>query len=134
MPETVFYDGECGFCHHSVQFILRHDHDGSAFRFAPLQGETFAAKVDEAARASLPDSLFVQRADGELLMRSDATVHILRRLGGTWFVLGALLALVPRFLRDPAYDAFARIRHRLFARPVDTCPLLPPALRARFDP
>lgn len=135
MPiETVFYDGECGFCHRSVQFILAHDPDGRAFRFAPLQGETFKRLVTEEVRAGLPDSLFVRKEDGTLIDQSDGTIHILRRLGGGWALLAGIIALVPRPLRDFAYARFAAIRHRLFPAPEDACPLLPPPLRARFDP
>ncbi|MDJ0786043.1 MAG: DCC1-like thiol-disulfide oxidoreductase family protein [Myxococcota bacterium] len=132
--ETVFYDGECGFCHRSVQFILARDPDGKAFRFAPLQGETFDRLVGPEARDGLPDSLIVRRDDGTLLVQSTATLHILSRLGGGWAILSAAGSIVPRALRDVLYAGFARIRHRLFAKPVDACPLLPPALRARFDP
>lgn len=132
--ETVFYDGDCGLCHRTVRFVLRRDPDGRAFRFAPLGGETFRRELDEDRRASLPDSIAVYTEDGRLLTRSDGTVHILRRLGGVWGVLGALLSVVPRVLRDAAYDAVARIRHRLFSRPDAACPVASPALRARFDP
>ena len=61
-------------------------------------------------------------------------LHILRRLGGVWRLLAGLLALVPVRLRDRLYDGVAAVRHRLFARPESACPLLPPRLRARFDP
>ena len=40
--------------------------------------------------------------------------------------------LVPRALRDALYDAFARVRRRLFPRPEQACPVLPEPLRARF--
>jgi predicted DCC family thiol-disulfide oxidoreductase YuxK len=78
--------------------------------------------------------LVVLTYDGRLLARSDATAHVLGRLGGAWPVLGALLAAVPRALRDAAYDAVARSRHRLFERPGAACPVVSPQLRARFDP
>jgi predicted DCC family thiol-disulfide oxidoreductase YuxK len=133
-PETVFYDGGCGLCHRSVRWILDRDPEGRAFRFAPLEGETFRARVEEARRVGLPDSLVVLTRDGRLLARSDATAHVLGRLGAAWPVVGALLAAVPRPLRDAAYDAVARRRHRLFERPGAACPVASPQLRARFDP
>ncbi len=132
--ERIFYDGDCGVCHGSVRFVARRDPDGRAFRFAPLGGETFGREIPEPARAALPDSLVVLTADGRLLTRSAGAVRILRRLGPAWRLLGALLWLVPRPIRDVFYDRFAAHRGRLAARPEGTCPLLPPALRARFDP
>lgn len=132
--ETVFYDGDCGLCHRTVRFILSADREGSAFRFAPLGGETFRARIPAEARPDLPDSLVLLTEEGRLLVRSDAAVHVLRRLGGLWSVVGALLRALPRRFRDGAYDLVARIRPRLFARPQAACPIASPELRARFDP
>jgi len=132
--EILYYDGQCGLCHRGVKFVLKHDRSGAAFRFAPLQGVTFQAKVPPDQRAALPDTMAVQTASGALLIRSEAVVHLLRRLGGGWKIMGAMLAIVPRPLRDLGYNFVARTRHRLFGRPDDLCPVLPAELRARFDP
>jgi len=132
--DLLFYDGGCGLCHRSVRFVAAADRAG-AFQFAPLGGETFLARVPPERRADLPDSIVVWRsADGALLLRSDAAVHVLFRIGGAWSVLAALLDAVPRRLRDAGYDFVARRRARWFPRPEDSCPLVPPPLRARFVP
>jgi predicted DCC family thiol-disulfide oxidoreductase YuxK len=104
------------------------------FHFAPLHGTTFLAQVPEPERSGLPDSLVLRTSEDQLLTRSAAMLHILRRLGGPWRVLAALGSVVPRRLRDALYDFIARIRLRLFARPDDWCPLVPKELRARFLP
>jgi len=132
--EYVFYDGHCGLCHRAVKFILKHDCSGSAFRFAPLQGETIQSRVPADRLASLPDSFVVLTRDGTLLMRSNASLYILQSLGGGWKTLAKVLGVVPRGLRDLAYDFVARIRYRVFGRRDDLCPIVPPDLRARFDP
>lgn len=132
--ERIFYDGDCGVCHWSVGFVARRDRTGRAFRFAPLGGETFVDAVAPERRLSLPDSMIVQARDGSLLMRSSGLVHILGRLGWGWRVLGALLWVVPRPLRDLAYDAFAALRYRLARPPEGVCPLMPAELGRRFDP
>jgi hypothetical protein len=36
-------------------------------------------------------------------------------------------------VRDAGYDGVARVRHLLFPRPGDACPVTPPELRARFE-
>jgi predicted DCC family thiol-disulfide oxidoreductase YuxK len=133
-PEILFYDGHCGLCHRAVKFVLKHDRTGEAFRFAPLQGETFGALVPAAEREALPDSIVVRTTEGALLLRSAAFLHILRRLGWGWRVLAAILAVVPRALRDAAYDFVARVRYRIFGRRDDVCPLVPAELRKRFEP
>jgi len=40
---------------------------------------------------------------------------------------------VPQGMRDLGYNGIARVRHRLFRRPTDACPVTPPELRARFE-
>ncbi|MBZ5501421.1 MAG: DUF393 domain-containing protein [Acidobacteriia bacterium] len=133
-PELLFYDGHCGLCHRTVKFVLRHDRPGNAFRFAPLQGPTFQARVPAERRAGLPDSIIVLTAEGALLARSDAFLHILRRLCGGWGVPAGIIAVIPRPVRDAVYDFIARIRYRIFGRRDDVCPVTSPELRARFDP
>jgi predicted DCC family thiol-disulfide oxidoreductase YuxK len=132
--EYLFYDGHCGLCHRAAKFVLKHDLDGRAFRFAPLQGPTFLARVAAERRIGLPDSVVVLTRDGELLMRSTAFLHIFRRLGGGWGILAAMLSVVPRGLRDLIYDFVARIRYRVFGKRDELCPIVPAELRARFDP
>lgn len=129
-PELLFYDGECGLCHGAVKFVLRRDGDGSCFRFAPLQGETFARSGID--RTSLPDSFVIRRADGAVLTRAAAVVHMLRRLGGFWAVLAALSRVVPG--KDALYDWVARNRKGWFRKPEGLCPLMPGGTAARFLP
>ena len=76
--DRVFYDGHCGLCHRSVRFLLVEDRVGS-FRFAPLQGPTFAQLVPEAERATLPDTMVVVRPDRTRLLRGAAAVHLLSK-------------------------------------------------------
>ena len=129
----VFYDGACGLCHRTVRFAIARDRDGRHFRFAALGGKAFCRLVPEALRRGLPDSIVLLTPDGSLLTRSAAVIHILERIGGPWRLPGGLLALVPQGLRDLGYDGIARVRHRLFGRPTDACPVTPPELRARFE-
>jgi len=133
-PEIVYYDGHCGLCHCAVKFVLRHGRAGTAFRFAPLQGETFQARVPVDRRGGVPDSMAVEAHGGGLLVRSDACIHVLRRLGGGWRIIAALVAVIPRPLRDGLYALLARIRYRVFGRRDDLCPMVPAELRERFDP
>jgi predicted DCC family thiol-disulfide oxidoreductase YuxK len=76
----------------------------------------------------------VRTEDGRLLTRSAAVVHLLKRLGGLWRVIGVLGGCLPSSLLDWTYDRIARVRHRLFAKPDDACPVVPRELRTRFDP
>jgi predicted DCC family thiol-disulfide oxidoreductase YuxK len=129
----VFYDGACGLCHRTVRFAIARDRDGSRFRFAALGGKAFRRLVPEPLRAGLPDSIVVLAPGGTLFARTAAVIHILERIGGPWRLTGRVLALVPRGIRDLGYDGIARVRHRLFRRPPDACPVTPPELRVRFE-
>ncbi len=135
-PALIFYDGGCGLCHRFVRFALAEDREGERFRFAPLEGNAFAAIRDDAARTQAlggADGIVLWLSHGRLLVRGAAMLEIATRLGGLWRVAaGAARALPPRWL-DAVYDGIAKIRHRLFAAPPEACPVLPAKLRARFD-
>jgi predicted DCC family thiol-disulfide oxidoreductase YuxK len=73
---------------------------------------------------------FVLIADGKPYVRSDAAIRVSRYFGGAWKLLGAV-EIIPRPIRDWAYDIVARNRYRWFGR-VDTCIVPTPELRARF--
>jgi predicted DCC family thiol-disulfide oxidoreductase YuxK len=114
--------------------VLKHDRSAKLFRFAPLQGPTFEARVPAEKRAGLPDSVVVLTNEGALLVRSNAFLHVLRRLGGGWLALAGVIGVIPRSLRDAAYDFIARVRYRVFGTREDSCPVMAPELRTRFDP
>jgi len=94
--DRVTFDGTCGTCRGWARWIAARDPGGARFTLDP--GGAGA------------DSIVVETADGRRLVRSDAVVHILRVLGRRRSA--AALALVPRFLRDLGYRAWARARRR----------------------
>lgn len=114
----IVFDAMCVLCSANAQFVLRHDRTGR-FRLASMQNETGArlyrrCGIDPAD----PDSLII--VDGEKVLRdSDAVLAIYAALGWPWKAL-ALLRLVPRMLRDPAYRWLARNRYRFFGKR-ETC-------------
>lgn len=125
----LLYDGVCGLCDRSVQFILARDPGGS-MRFATLQGP-----LGQAALARLPalagvDSVVLLHAGGAWV-RSTAVLEVARYLGGAWALLGVLGYVLPRRLRDWLYDRVARNRYRTFGK-FDACPIPAPDARARF--
>jgi predicted DCC family thiol-disulfide oxidoreductase YuxK len=127
----MLYDGECGLCDRSVQWILRHDPDG-LFRFAPLQGET-AARL-RGLHPEIPDELstvvLVER--GRVHLRSRAFMVAARHFPYPWKVL-SWLRVVPAVLADVLYRLIARLRYRIWGK-VDACRVPSPAERERFLP
>lgn len=130
MSGTVFFDGMCGLCNASVDFILRHDSRGT-FRLSPLQGTTAQAFLPESLRERL-DTLVLQTDSGTFI-RSAAVVRILWGLGGLWSVAGWLLWLVPKPLRDWGYRIVSANRIRWFGAK-ETCRIPTPEERDRFLP
>ena len=131
---VLLYDGLCGFCDGTVQFILRHDRRGT-LRFATLQGDFARDVIARHPELAGVDSLVLVERGGltdreKVYVRSDGALRVARYLGGGWH-LTRVVAVVPRVLRDWAYDAFARIRYRVFGR-FDSCPIPTPEQRARF--
>ncbi len=121
----VFFDGVCSFCDGAVRWVRDRDPSG-AFHFAPLQGET-AAQV----RAGYPDEfpadldtivyLETDSTHTRIFTRAEAIFELCAHLSGRWSWLAALRVL-PRWLTEPAYRAFAANRYRIFGR-IDACEL-----------
>jgi predicted DCC family thiol-disulfide oxidoreductase YuxK len=129
--EVLFFDGGCALCHGSVRFCLAEERTGT-LKYAPLQSIHFQTNIPEASRKQLPDSLVLRTHNGILRVRSDAVIYILTHLGGLWAVTGWLLRLLPRPLRDAAYDVIGALRYRVFGRSSETCPVVAFNLRSRF--
>jgi predicted DCC family thiol-disulfide oxidoreductase YuxK len=59
-------------------------------------------------------------------------IYLLRRLGRSYRFMAAAMEVLPPGLLDRCYDAIARRRRKLFAKPLDVCPAIPPHWRSRF--
>lgn len=130
---VLLFDGSCGFCARSVQFVLAHEGSERTLRFASLQSPTGVdAKRRHRELDAVDSVIWLETSEqGErVFVRSDAALMVLRYLGGAWSLLGALGMIVPRFVRDPIYDLVARHRHELVAGA--SCLLPTPDQRARF--
>jgi predicted DCC family thiol-disulfide oxidoreductase YuxK len=117
---VLLYDGSCGFCADSVRFVLRHDRRGT-LRFAALQSPFGQRTLERHPQLHGVDSMvWLDRSDGSSTplgservgVRSDAALRLLNYLGGWWSV-GRVIRIVPRSVRDAAYDLIARHRHHL---------------------
>jgi predicted DCC family thiol-disulfide oxidoreductase YuxK len=105
----IFYDGECGFCHHSIQILYNLDKN-RLFLYAPLQGET-------AKSYPLPqvDSLILLENFKTAFIKGKAILRILSLLYPSLNFLNNL----PAFLVNPPYDLIAYLRTYFFKQP--TC-------------
>ncbi|MFS0576058.1 thiol-disulfide oxidoreductase DCC family protein [Sporosarcina sp. 179-K 3D1 HS] len=128
MKRIVLFDGECNFCDASVQFILKRD-PAAHFLFTSLQSETGQQLKKQYYIPENVDSI-VLIEKGKAYTKSSAALHIAKKLDGLWHLL-FLFILVPRPLRDVAYDYIAKNRYKWFGKK-DSCMLPPPEIRKRF--
>jgi predicted DCC family thiol-disulfide oxidoreductase YuxK len=132
----LLYDGSCGFCARSVQFVLRHESRRRTLRFAALDSAIgLEVRARHPAIEGVDSVVWVDTenaGDGEaVLVRSAAVLRVLTYLGGVWRTLAVLAGIVPRSLADAVYDFIARHRHKL-TRGNPACLLPTPEQRSRF--
>jgi len=131
---VLLYDGTCGFCARSVQFVLRHERPDGTLRFARLEGPLGTALRSRHPKLATIDSVLwyeppTASSPERLLWRSRGALRVAHYLGGVWKFLASLGSLVPPPARDALYDWIARHRHELAA---DACLVPTPEQRARF--
>jgi predicted DCC family thiol-disulfide oxidoreductase YuxK len=131
---VLLYDGTCGFCARSVQFVLRHERSRRTLRFARLEGPLGTALRGRHPELASIDSMIwfeppTTDSPERLLWRSRGALRVARYLGGIWAVLGSLGRIVPPRLLDAGYDWIARHRHELAA---EACLIPTPAEKPRF--
>lgn len=134
-PETpttggiVLFDGTCAFCEGAVKFIAARDPDGY-FRFGASQTPAAEALLASHGVSRQSARSLVLIEDGQVFLRSTASLRVARRLVWPWNLLGVLL-FVPAPLRDPFYRLVAAIRHRLAGRS-NACEVPPVEIRSRL--
>lgn len=127
MNAIVLFDDVCQLCNASVRFIIARD-PRAVFRFASLQSETGKA-LRKTFGVPDVDSL-VLLDGGRCYAKSSAALRICRRLKGGW-KLFYLFILIPKPIRDYAYDFIAKHRYQWFGKQ-DYCLMPAPDIRARF--
>lgn len=133
-PPVLLYDGVCGLCNRILHFVLARDHRRQ-FRYASLQSDFGRAVLTRHGRD--PDDLDTVALvldpggpDERILIKSQAIVHVVSRLGSVWRLAGAL-RVFPAGLVDLGYDLVAKNRYRFFGKHA-TCPMPSPEVRDRF--
>ncbi len=133
-PFVVLYDGICGLCNRTVQFLLKRDRRGR-FRYAALQnafarGLLARHGVDAADLNTVYLVLDAAGPNERLLPKARAVLRMLRELGGFWRVV-SWLGVLPSGLLNGGYDFIARRRYRWWGK-YESCPLPSKAQRERF--
>lgn len=106
----IYYDGDCGFCNRTVQWIMEHDHKGDIY-FAALQSAVAKERLSGYKVTIAMDTILLE-SDGVIYQKSDAILRIISIVGG-YNLLVKIGQLIPLRLRTWAYDQIAKNRHRL---------------------
>lgn len=124
-PLIVFYDGECGLCDKSVQFIIKHD-TRQQFMFCALQSEVSVKMLGPYHSYSS----FILVDDGKIYDKSTAALRVLKHIGG-WRKLGYSFMIIPTFIRNWVYDVIAKNRYKWFGK-YNQCNIPDSSVRNRF--
>jgi predicted DCC family thiol-disulfide oxidoreductase YuxK len=126
---VILFDGVCNLCSGWTRFVLRFD-GARRFKLCTLQSEAGQSIL---RAAGLPTSDFktvVLVRAGKVWLKSDAVLAVLSELTFPWPIAGVLTVL-PRWIRDRAYDFVAARRYKFFGKQ-DSCVLPLPEDRSRF--
>jgi predicted DCC family thiol-disulfide oxidoreductase YuxK len=110
----VLFDGICNLCNASVRFITRHDKHGR-IAFASLQSEEAKQLLIKMScnQNDLNSIIFI--SNEKMFFKSDAAIEIAKLLNGFPHYL-KYFQIIPRPIRDFAYDLIAKNRYRLFGQ------------------
>ena len=128
MTGIILFDGQCVFCDHSVQFILKRDVD-EVFQFASLQSDIGQQLLKQYNVDSSIDSIVVIYMN-KLYTQSDAAIVIAQQFKGLWKLL-TVVKFIPKWLRDKMYVVIAKNRYRLFGE-MNTCRIPTEEEKRRF--
>ena len=104
--------------------------DGGYFRFGASQSPEGVALLASHGLNRDATRSIVLIEDGQVYLRSTASLRIAQRLSPPWRWAGVLL-WIPRPIRDAAYNVVAAVRIRLAGR-ANACEIPPPEIRARL--
>lgn len=127
----LLFDGECGLCSATIQFILRHERT-AALSFAPLQSEIGKEMLVRAGLDGIGlSTLVLVEKECAAFTRSSAVLRVAWRHLRFPYRIGGLFLVLPTPLRDAAYRFIARRRFRWFSGSA-ACALPDPATARRF--
>lgn len=128
LPNIILFDGECYFCDHSVQFIIKRDKQ-ELYHFASIQSDIGQELLRKYNVPRHIDSLILIEGN-QFYIKSTAALKISKNLKGVWKLFYSFI-LIPTPLRDYLYDRVASKRYTWFGKK-NSCELPSPEIRKRF--
>lgn len=113
----VFYDGECGLCHKSVQILIRLDKQKKLY-FCPLQKDYAHAFLSKYSLKFPYLSTLIFYHEDKIYEKSEAFLMALKVISVYKFLV-KLSRIFPQAIRDFVYDIISKNRLYFFDKP--TC-------------
>lgn len=123
----VLFDGECNLCHAGVLKIIRYDKN-NLIQFASQQSDVGKAIMLKNGLQEMDSIVFISK--GFVYIKSDAVIAICALLKGKIYYV-KYLKIVPKCIRDFAYDIIAKNRYRFFGKK-ENCMLPTIEIKAKF--
>jgi predicted DCC family thiol-disulfide oxidoreductase YuxK len=126
---VLVIDGVCAMCNGFARFV---DQYNPECRFMCAQNEQ-TIEVLKAHGISAEDAMtsIVLIQEGTVFRGSDAFIQVLLGMNTLFWILGILMKIVPRFIRETVYGAVANNRYRLFGKR-DSCSIPSIGMRKKF--
>ena len=125
----ILFDGVCNFCNSAVNFTIRRD-KLKIIKFAPLQsavGNQFLRQYNLPTE-EMRSFIFIE--NGVAYTQSTAAIKVCKYLNNLWPLCKVFL-IVPKFIRDGAYNWIAKNRYKWFGTR-QSCMIPTPDVKARF--
>jgi predicted DCC family thiol-disulfide oxidoreductase YuxK len=101
-----------------VQWIIKRDQK-KIFKYENLQSESGQNIVKQIAPSMLTSDSVILLMDGQIFLYSDASLAVLKKLGGIYTLLGNVGLLLPLSFRNIIYRFIAKNRYKWFGRKTD---------------
>ena len=108
----ILYDGDCGFCNHWIQWILKNDKKDK-FLFSSLQSE-FGQKFlnDRNLPNQIFDTIYLWNPPYFYLTRYQAIIKIATEIGGV-YSFAEIGKIIPSFIGNYFYNLVSKYRKNL---------------------
>lgn len=129
--KIILFDGVCNLCNDAITMVIKNDINNH-FVFSSLQsgiGKDIChnLKIDTTKTDSI---VLYNPTDFSYAIKSTAALRIMKRFG-SWWKLTQVFFLIPKPIRDLAYDVIAKNRYKWFGKK-ESCMIPTKGLENKF--
>lgn len=110
----ILFDGDCNLCNSAVNFIIKHDKK-AYFLFASLQSDAAKEILLQYPSKKTTINSIILIINNIYYDKSTAALLIFRELNSCYKQIYNLI-IIPKFIRDFAYNCIAKNRNKLFGK------------------